>query len=64
MRFFAGILRFAMSFLRFRRCIGMLVGRVGFVGMLLCRMPVFLPGVGSFVARTPFTASLAAWRFL
>jgi hypothetical protein len=40
---------------------------VGFLGMLLWRMPVFLPvlpGVGSFVARTPFTASLAAWRFL
>jgi len=31
--------------------------------MLLWRMPVFLPvlpGVGSFVARTPFTASLTA----
>ena len=69
MRFFAGILRFAMIFLRFRRCIGRLVVRmsfvgVGFVRMLLVRMSVFLPGVRRFVARTPFTASLAAGRFL
>jgi len=42
----------------------MLVVRVCFVGMLLWRMPVFLAGVRSFVARTPFTASLAAWRFV
>jgi hypothetical protein len=42
----------------------MLVVRVGFVGLLVWRMPVFLPGVRSFLARTPFTAPLAALRFV